>query len=203
MSVAAPRRLVLALIVAATLSASGCTMMASDRATVVPTDPGRTSTAPTPTASPSRSAFPDASPSPTDAPTTAPTTEGVTDCGGAPVTLSGADLDFVLTGDCPSVTVNGTGNDIDTERATVGALQLGGDRNELDATGIQSLTLGGQENDVDADSIQRLTLNGDRNEVEVRTGLGAVTVSGNDNVVTAAQLGSVTDNGQRNRIAAS
>lgn len=200
MSVTPRRRLVLALIIGAALVTSGCAAVAGDRATVLPTDGSSRSEAPSVPPVPSASS----SPIPNASSTTAPATpEGVTACAGAPVTLGGADLDLVLTGDCPSVTISGTDLDIDTTGAVVGAITVNGDRNDLDAADIANLTVGGQQNEIGAERIDALTINGDRNETTVRGALGATTVSGNDNAVTAAQVGAVTDNGQRNRVAGS
>lgn len=187
------RPLALALLVAVGMSVAGCGVLAGERATVVPTDAGTR-----PTVVPSAPAT-SAAPS---TPSVAPPADGLTDCAGAAVTLSGADVDFTLVGDCPAVTVNGTDLDIDAAGATVGSLQLGGDRNELDAQRVETLAVGGQENEIDAVEIGSLAVNGDRNEVEADVRIGAVAVSGNDNRVTAPERGPVTDNGQRNTVGA-
>jgi hypothetical protein len=191
------RPLTLLLIVAVGLTVAGCGVLGGARETVLPTDG-----AAGPTVVPSSSAT--AAPAAPTASASVPSTDdaAATDCAGAPVTLSGADLDFTLTGDCPAVTVAGTGLDIEAGAATIGSLQLSGDRNELEGGTLQTLAVDGQDNEVDVARSGALTVNGDRNEVTASDEVGAVTVSGNDNRVLAPQWGPVSDNGQRNQVGA-
>lgn len=182
----------IAILIAAAAVLTGCGVVAAPRQTVLPTPPSG--------ASPSSPAAPIPSQTPTSAPTVAPpAAEGTVVCGGGPTEISGADQDFVLTGDCAAVTIGGTGLRIDATRATLGVVQLSGDRNELTSADVADLSVGGQDNVIDAVALSSVALNGDRNTVTA-SGFTALTVSGNDNTVRADRRGTVTDNGQRNTV---
>lgn len=182
----------IAILIAAAAVLTGCGVVAAPRQTVLP--------APPTAASPSSPATPIPSHAATTAPTAAPpAAEGTVVCAGGRTEISGADQDFVLTGDCASVTIGGTGLRVDATRATLGVVQLSGDRNELASADVADLSVGGQDNVIDAATLSTVALNGDRNTVTA-SGFTALTVSGNDNTVRADRRGAVTDNGQRNTV---
>lgn len=172
---------------------AGCALVSSSRETVLPPAPAPVASTSVPTTAPSTAA-------PVPSPSVVVGDE--MDCGGAAVSLSGADQDFTLVGECPEVTAGGTELDIDMTRATVGTLLLNGDRNDVDAATVGAIVVGGQDNEIDAAAVAQLTLNGERNEVEADGRIDAVTVSGNDNRVTAGSLGTIADQGQRNTLTA-
>lgn len=122
------------------------------------------------------------------------------DCGGQPVVLDNTSLSYVLTGDCPSVTVQG--QDIEATVPDVATLTLAGDRLHVEATSVESLTIGGNDNVVGGTTFGSVQLNGDRNTVDASGEVGAVSVGGNDNTVAAASVGSIADSGARNLIGA-
>lgn len=182
----------IAILIAAAAVLTGCGVVAAPRQTVLP--------APPTAASPSSPATPIPSHAATTAPTAAPpAAEGTVVCAGGRTEISGADQDFVLTGDCASVTIGGTGLRVDATQATLGVVQLSGDRNELASADVADLSVGGQDNVIDAATLSTVALNGDRNTVTA-SGFTALTVSGNDNTVRADRRGAVTDNGQRNTV---
>ena len=178
------------LVAAAVLT--GCGVVAGPRQTVLPDPPSKAPQTSPATPVPTRPA----TPAPSATPTTA---EGTLVCNGGTTEISGADQAFVLAGDCSSVMIGGTGLRVDATQATLGTVQLSGDRNDLRAADISMLSVGGQDNTVDAAMLSTVALNGDRNSVSA-AGFTALTVSGNDNTVRAASQGAVTDNGQRNTV---
>lgn len=187
-----PRRLGhIAILVAAAAVLTGCGVVAGPRQTVLPAPP---SGAPHPS-----SAAPAPVRSTTSAPPTAAPADGAVACGTGTTEISGSDREFVLTGDCARVSIGGTGLRVDARQATLGVVQLSGDRNELRSAGISDLAVGGQDNIVDAATLSSVELNGDRNTLTV-AGFTALTVSGNDNIVRADNPGAVTDRGQRNSV---
>jgi len=186
-----PRRLgQIAILLAAAAVVTGCGVVAGPRQTVLPEPPS--------------AAPPASSPAPTRPMTPAPSapspaTDGQLVCGSGTTEISGADQDFVLAGECASVMIGGTGLRVDATRATLGVVQLSGDRNDLRTSDISDLSVGGQDNTVDAGTLSTVSLNGDRNSLTA-AGFGALIVSGNDNTVRADRQGAVTDNGQRNTV---
>lgn len=182
----------IAILIAAAAVLTGCGVVAAPRQTVLPAPPSG--------ASPSSRATPTPSQTATTVPSTAPSaSEGAIVCGGGATDISGADQSFVLTGDCAAVTIGGTGLRVDATQATLGAVQLSGDRNELRAADVADVSVGGQDNVIDAATLSSVALNGDRNTV-IAGGFSTLTVSGNDNTVRADRQGTVTDNGQRNTV---
>lgn len=191
-----PRRLGhIAILVAAAAVLTGCGVVAGPRQTVLPDPPSSApQTSPT-TPAPTRPA----TPGPSETSAAPPAAEGTIVCSVGPTEISGADQAFVLTGDCSSVMIGGTGLRVDATQATLGSVQLSGDRNDLRAADVSTLSVGGQDNTVDAAMLSTVALNGDRNSVSA-AGFTALTVSGNDNTVRADSQGAVTDNGQRNTV---
>ncbi|MDR6198222.1 hypothetical protein QE374_000131 [Microbacterium sp. SORGH_AS428] len=185
-----PRRLgQIAILVAAAAVLTGCGVVAGPRQTVLPEPP---TTARPSSPAPARSTTP--------APTApSPGVDGRLVCGSGTTEISGADQDFVLSGECGSVMIGGTALRVDATQATLGVVQLSGDRNDLRASDIADLSVGGQDNTVDAGTLSTVTLNGDRNSLTT-AGFSALILSGNDNTVRAASQGAVTDNGQRNTV---
>ncbi|MDY0829027.1 hypothetical protein SK224_07790 [Microbacterium sp. BG28] len=184
----------IAILVAAAAVLTGCGGVAGPRQTVLPDPPSKAPQTSPATPVPTGPATP--VPSATSAP---PAAEGTLVCSGGTTEVSGADQAFVLTGDCSSVMIGGTGLRVDATQATLGSVQLSGDRNDLRAADISMLSVGGQDNTVDVAMLSTVALNGDRNSVSA-AGFTALTVSGNDNTVRADSQGAVTDNGQRNTV---
>lgn len=122
------------------------------------------------------------------------------DCAGQPVTIAAEAGAADLTGDCPSVTVNGADRHVDLSGAAVGELILRGDRIEVDAGVLGTLEIGGQDNEVTASTIGGVSIRGDRNEVSATGQIGSVMISGNDNDVDAQLVGSVEVSGGGNEV---
>jgi hypothetical protein len=181
----------IAILVAVAAVLTGCGVVAGPRQTVLPEPP---SAVPQTSAATPTPALPS-----TPVPSAPSAADGAVVCGGGSTDISGADQEFVLTGDCPSVTIGGAGLRVDASQAALGVVQLSGDRNELRAADISTLSVGGQDNIVDARMLSTVALNGDRNALTA-AGFTALTVSGNDNSVRADSQGAVTDNGQRNTV---
>lgn len=189
-----PRRLGhIAILVAAAAVLTGCGVVAGPRQTVLPAPPSVAPQTSPPASAPARPATPVPSAAP-------PAADGAVICGpGTTTEISGADQAFVLTGDCATLVIGGTGLRVDATQATLGVVRLSGDRNDLRSADISELSVGGPDNTVDATTLSAVALNGDRNTLTA-TGFATLTVSGNDNTVRADDPGAVTDNGQRNTV---
>jgi hypothetical protein len=119
-----------------------------------------------------------------------------TDCAGQPVVLAHHRSEFRLTGDCPSVRVEG--NDMDVLARDIGTLTVVGRGNEVRASAVTSATLQGRGNEIAARSVGELVIIGNSNDAEVRGPIDSVVVDGSRNDVTGRPLGAVVNNGRFN-----
>lgn len=160
------------------------------------------------TQAPSVDATTDATPEPTtpaasgsagasSTPSASATVSGDTDCGGQAVTLTTATLSYTLTGDCPSVTVEGDG--ITVNGPAVAALEIKGSSNVITLSSVGPVTIGGQDNSVAAQTVDTFAITGDRNRIDSASTVTGGSFAGNENQVHAPSgIGTVTDTGAGN-----
>jgi hypothetical protein len=122
------------------------------------------------------------------------------DCGGATLIVTTETPSALVTGECPTLRVEGDGIQIDASGATIGTLSLAGDNIAIRTADLTTATLQGNQSTVVSNAIASLTVRGDGNGVTTVGDIDSVEVQGNGNVISAATVGTVDQSGERNEI---
>jgi len=121
-----------------------------------------------------------------------------TPCAGDDITLSDLTGPVIITGDCPSVTIEGSNFDVRIEKT--GSLTIRGDDNDVDVVDASAVMISGQDNDVDVtrSGITLVEIAGNDNSVSTPGDIDGAVVNGNDNDLEYATLGERAENGTGN-----
>ena len=119
-------------------------------------------------------------------------------CNDGDIVVSDLTTPAIITGDCASVTIEGSNFDVRIEKAA--GLTIRGDDNDVDVVELGSVIINGQDNDVDVSQsgIRLVEIAGNDNSVSTPGDIDGAVVNGNDNDLEYAALGDRAENGTGN-----
>ena len=120
-------------------------------------------------------------------------------CSADGITLSELTAPVIVSGECPSVTIEGSNFDVRIEKTA--SLTIRGDDNDVDVDEVGTIIVNGQDNDVDVtqSGITVVEIAGNDNSVSTRGDIGGVVINGNENDIEfAGTLGEKAENGTGN-----
>jgi len=116
------------------------------------------------------------------------------------ITLNEPGVDYVVTGDCDEVIIEG--RDIEARIEQADSLVIRGDGNDVDIAELDSVLINGQSNDVEVTNTATLAtveISGNDNDVSANASIGTVVINGNENDIEHnGSLDSLSDNGNGN-----
>jgi len=112
-----------------------------------------------------------------------------------------AGTDYLVTGNCETVTIEGAGIDVHVENTN--ALVVRGDGNDVEAAKLGSVLINGQDNEISATetlAVAKIEIAGNGNDVSTLGTIDAVVLNGNENDIEyVGEIVSLSDNGSNNR----
>lgn len=116
------------------------------------------------------------------------------------VTLNEPGVNYVVTGDCDEVIIEG--RDVEARIEKADSLVIRGDDNDVDIAELDSVLINGQGNDVEVTNTATLAtveVSGNENDVSANGSIGGVVINGNENDIEHnGSLDSLSDNGNGN-----
>jgi len=118
------------------------------------------------------------------------------------VVLNMPDVDYVVTGDCDSVTIEGEG--VDATIVATKSLVVRGNDNDVQALELGSILVNGQGNSVEVtvtSQITKIEIAGNDNDIETLGSIIDIVFNGSDNEVDyIGNVDKLADNGSNNRV---
>jgi len=118
------------------------------------------------------------------------------------VVLNMPNVDYVVTGDCRTVTIEGA--DVEARIEKVASLVVRGDNNDIEVGELGSVLINGQDNEIEATrtlDLAKIEVSGNNNDVDTNGSISFVVFNGNDNEVDySGAVDKISDNGSNNRV---
>ena len=114
--------------------------------------------------------------------------------------INQAGTDYLVTGDCETVTIEGAGIDVHVENTN--ALVVRGDGNDVEVAKLGSVLINGQDNEISATetlAVAKIEIAGNQNDVSTLGTIDAVVLNGNENDIEyVGEIVTLSDNGSNN-----
>jgi len=111
-----------------------------------------------------------------------------------------AGTDYLVTGNCETVTIEG--KDIDVRIENTDALVVRGDGNDIEVAKLGSVLINGQDNEINATetlTVAKIEIAGNQNDVSTFGTIDAVVLNGNGNDIEyVGEIVTISDNGSNN-----
>jgi len=118
------------------------------------------------------------------------------------VVLNMPNVDYVVTGDCDSVTIEGA--DVEVRIESVDALIIRGDNNDIEVAELGSVLINGQDNEIEATrtlDLAKIEISGNNNDVDTNGSISTIVLNGSDNEIDySGAVDKISDNGSNNRV---
>jgi len=118
------------------------------------------------------------------------------------VVLNMPNVDYVVTGDCRTVTIEGA--DVEVRIDTVDSLVIRGNNNDIEVAELGSILINGQDNEIEAtrtSDLATVEISGNNNDIDTSGSIGTVVFNGGDNEIDyTGAVGKISDNGSNNRV---
>jgi hypothetical protein len=111
-----------------------------------------------------------------------------------------AGTDYLVTGNCDTVTIEG--KDIDVHIESTASLVVRGDGNDVEVAKLGNVLINGQDNDIEVTetlTVDKVEIAGNQNDVSTQGTITAVVLNGNNNAIEyVGEIATISDNGSNN-----